>query len=51
MRNVYRKEAEDSLAFAEITMKRRYDERYILIRFEVGDKVFLRLYKGYSIEG
>ena len=51
MRNVYRKEAEDNLAFAEIIMKRRYDERHVPNRFKVGDKEFLRLYKGYSIKG
>ena len=37
------------IIFAEILSKQQYDKKYKLINFDIGNYVFLRLYKSYSI--
>ena len=51
LRQQFRNMAEDSLEFAVTMMKHRYDARHKLIRFKPGEKVHLRLHKGYKIQG
>ena len=42
-------DAEEAIKLAQLTMKRHYDRRHRPISFKVGDKVKVRLHKGYSI--
>ena len=37
--------------FVAAKAKRRYDKKYKLVSFKVGDKVYLRLYDGYHLPG
>jgi co-chaperonin GroES (HSP10) len=48
---VSRQEANDALAFAAAAMKQRYDKKHKAIEFKVGQKVIVRLYKGYQLPG
>ena len=50
-RNVNRQHAADSLAFAAVDAKHRYDAKHIPLNMEEGDLVFLTLHKGYRIPG
>jgi hypothetical protein len=51
VRDVSRQEANDALAFAAAAMKQRYDKKHKAIEFKVGQKVIVRLYKGYQLPG
>ena len=51
MRGVIRKEVEDAVAWANVAMKARYDAGHKQINFKVGDKVMLRLHRGYKMLG
>jgi hypothetical protein len=42
-------DAEEAIKLAQLTMKRHYDRHHQQISFKVGDKVKVRLHKGYSI--
>lgn len=42
-------EAADAISFAQVYQKFHYDRRHQPMYFRVGDKVLLRLHKGYSI--
>ena len=42
-------DAAEAIATAQMAMKKFYDERHLPKSFAVGDKVYLRLHKGYSI--
>lgn len=44
-----RVEAADAISFAQMHQKLHYDRRHQPMYFKVGDKVLLRLHKGYSI--
>ena len=48
---IARREAEDSISFANVYMKTNYDWGHLLIQFKLGDKVYLKLHKGYNIPG
>ena len=50
-RNVNRRQAADSLAFAAVDAKQRYDTKHVPLSMEEGDLVFLTLHKGYRIPG
>lgn len=39
----------DAIAIAAVTMKYHYDRRHTTMFFNAGDKVYLRLHKGYNI--
>ena len=44
-----RTDAESSLAFAAMVMKRQYDARHKPIHFEVGDWVYIRLGEAFQL--
>ena len=44
-----RQDAQEALAYAAIRMKEQYDKRHQPMHFEKGDKVLLRLHKGYNV--
>ncbi|KAF5696592.1 transposon tf2-1 poly [Fusarium globosum] len=46
---ITRLEAHDAIAMAAISMKHYYDRHHKPTFFAVGDKVYLRLYRGYTI--
>ena len=50
-RTLTRREAEDSILFAGIYMKATYDWTHQPLQFKLGDKVFLKLHKGYNVLG
>ena len=50
-RTLARREAEDSISFASIYMKATYDRTHQPLQFKPGDKVFLKLHKGYNVLG
>ena len=50
-RNANRQQAADSLAFAAIDAKHRYDAKHVPLNMDEGDLVFLRLHKGYHVPG
>jgi len=51
LRSVKRQEAADAMAFANISVKSRYDKLHKSLRLHAGDLVFLRLHSGYKIPG
>lgn len=51
LRMVARDQAADAIAWAAASMKDRYDTKHRPVRFQAGQKVFLKLYKGYKIPG
>ena len=51
MRGIVRKEVQDAVAFANAKMKHRYDAGHRPISFKPGDKVMLRLHRGYKVPG
>jgi hypothetical protein len=51
VRDVSRQEASDALAFAAAAMKQRYDKKHKAVEFKVGQKVMVRLHKGYQLPG
>lgn len=50
-RSIMRQEASDSISFANVVMKQRYDQKHKPIQMEVGSYAYLRLHKGYTIPG
>ncbi|KAM7222641.1 hypothetical protein V8F06_002135 [Rhypophila decipiens] len=46
-----REDARLAMDFAAAAAKRRYDGKHKPVNFEVGDTVYLRLHKGYSLPG
>ncbi|SLM36395.1 reverse partial [Lasallia pustulata] len=48
-RLVIRKEAEDAANFANLLAKLQYDKHHRLLSMEVGDEVFIKLHKGYTL--
>jgi hypothetical protein len=50
-RNVHQREAADAIAFAQLDAKVRYDHRHQPLRFESGQRAFLRLNHGYKLPG
>ncbi|KAM7203063.1 hypothetical protein V8F33_002411, partial [Rhypophila sp. PSN 637] len=46
-----REDARLAMDFAAAAAKRRYDSKHKPVYFEVGDTVYLRLHKGYSLPG
>lgn len=51
MRQVAWDQAADALAWAVAAMKDRYDSKHKPVRFKPGQKVLLKLYKGYRLPG
>ena len=51
LRYVKRSEAQDTMAFANIAMKARYDQMHKMLRLHEGSLVYLRLHHGYNIPG
>ena len=51
LRNIRRKEAKEAVAFANATMKARYDSNHKPISLKEGSQVYLRLHRGYKIPG
>ncbi len=49
IRQIYREEAEDSIAFANATSKSYYDAKHTPLT--IGSKAYLRLFHGYTIPG
>ena len=50
-RSRLRKEAEESISFAQTMAKLRYDPRHSSLELKEGDKVFIRLHRGYTQPG
>ena len=50
-RNMLRKEASDAISFAQTMQKIRYDAKRKELTLKEGDKVFLKLHKGYTQPG
>ena len=50
-RTVFRQEAADAIAFANITSKIRYDLTHKPINMRVGDEAYIRLHHGYRLPG
>ncbi|SLM35378.1 reverse partial [Lasallia pustulata] len=48
-RLVIRKEAEDAANFANLLAKLQYDKHHRPLSMEVGDEVFIKLHKGYTL--
>ncbi|SLM34971.1 transposon tf2-1 polyprotein [Lasallia pustulata] len=48
-RLVIRKEAEDTANFANLLAKLQYDKHHRPLSMEVGDEVFIKLHKGYTL--
>ncbi|SLM33922.1 Ribonuclease H-like domain [Lasallia pustulata] len=48
-RLVIRKEAEDAANFANLLTKLQYDKHHRRLSIEVGDEVFIKLHKGYTL--
>ncbi|SLM33512.1 reverse partial [Lasallia pustulata] len=48
-RLIIRKEAEDAANFANLLAKLQYDKHHRPLSMEVGDEVFIKLYKGYNL--
>jgi hypothetical protein len=51
LRDSIRQDAQLAMDFASARAKRRYDASHRDIEFNVGDKVYLRLHKGYHLPG
>lgn len=51
LRQEYRDMAQEALAFANINMKYRYDQKHKPLSFKIGDWVLLRLHHGYRVHG
>jgi hypothetical protein len=51
LRVEYQREAIVLIDIAAVIAKIRYDNKYTPTEFEVGEIVYLRLYKGYSLLG
>jgi hypothetical protein len=51
MRQIRREEAEEALAFANVSAKTYYDKKHQPLQLQPGTDVFLRLHKGYTIPG
>ena len=51
LREHLRHDAQLAMDFAAAQAKRRYDGKHRPIEFEVGDKVYLRLHRGYHLPG
>ena len=49
LRTIKRAEAEESIAFANVFAKRRYDATHTRMNFKKGDSVFITLSRGYFI--
>jgi hypothetical protein len=50
-RKVHQQEAQDSIAWANLAMKHRYDKRHIPLLLNPGDLVMLKLHHGYRVPG
>jgi hypothetical protein len=50
-RKMFQQEAQNSIAYANLFMKWRYDKRYIFLFLNPGDRVYFNLYNGYRIPG
>jgi transposase InsO family protein len=50
-RKVHQQEAQDSIAWANLAMKKRYDKRHTPLLLNPGDLVTLKLHHGYRIPG
>jgi hypothetical protein len=48
-RIVHLNEAKDALAYAQEVIKIRYNRDHLPLSLEPGDKVFVRLHKGYKV--
>ena len=48
-RALFRAEAADAINFANARAKIRYDKTHIRLQFEVGDRAYLRLHRGYAL--
>ena len=51
LRESARKEAELALSFAAVRAKERYDAKRDPVSFDEGDRVYLRLHRGYALPG
>lgn len=51
LRRLFAEEANHAMDIAAMHTKRIYNRKRRPIKFEVGDKVYLRLYKGYELPG
>ncbi|KAN0085522.1 hypothetical protein V8E54_001989 [Elaphomyces granulatus] len=50
-RKAHQQEAQDSIAWANLAMKKRYDKRHTPLLLNPGDLVMLKLHHGYRIPG
>jgi hypothetical protein len=51
IRNLRRIDAESAIEFAANAAKEYYDSRHTSVELNVGDMVYLKLYKGYQLPG
>ena len=50
-RSWHQREAEDSITFVNVNMKIQYDQSHKLLTLKEGDWVFIKLHKGYKVQG
>ena len=46
----HQREAEDLIAFVNVNMKIQYDRNHKLLTLKEGDRVFVKLHKGYKVQ-